>query len=273
MSKSTAVSAHQKQLHDDVQAAVKSIMAAPTALKTSDYSKVLTSTLAATQKSVKIQIASGDLTTLKQSGYKLCFAKKVGTEAYNVVWQSYVAYLSNSTFSWTPQYQLFGSNSFQANVQVDVSTNIVNIGLGQQSVLDTLRPAGFGDERWTRYVYYPDKQLRSHSPGHQPIVHRHRWQTGQHADLRGFQSDRHRIHGVDPGRNHLGVVRAERADQHHVQYLALSIRRNRPDLRQQCHPPLLRRQLDRRVTRHPGRPCGCPAFSSVTVAPGEIPGQ
>ena len=136
MSKSIAVSEHQQTLHDNVQAAVKSLLAAPTALKSTDYSKVLTSTLAATQKSVKIQIAAGDLTTLKQSGYKLCFAKKVGNEAFNVVWQSYVQYLSNNTFSWTPQYQLFGSNTFQANVQVEVSTNIVTIGLGQQSILD-----------------------------------------------------------------------------------------------------------------------------------------
>jgi len=137
MSQSSAASKQSQQLHKDVQEAFKSFQSvAPTALKTTDYSKVLTSTLAATQKSVKIQIASADLTLLKQSGYKLCFAKKVGNEAYNVVWQSYVQYLSNSTFSWTPQYQLFGANSFQANVQVDVSTNLVNIGLGQQSILD-----------------------------------------------------------------------------------------------------------------------------------------
>ncbi|WP_095132621.1 hypothetical protein [Pseudomonas sp. Irchel s3h14] len=137
MSQSSAVSKQSQQLHKDVQEAFKSFQSvAPTALKTTDYSKVLTSTLAATLKSVKIQIAAADLTLLKQSGYKLCFAKKVGNEAYNVVWQSYVQYLSNSTFSWTPQYQLFGANSFQANVQVDVSTNLVNIGLGQQSILD-----------------------------------------------------------------------------------------------------------------------------------------
>ncbi|RON50154.1 hypothetical protein [Pseudomonas frederiksbergensis] len=135
MSKSSAAS-NQQALHDDVQAAVKSLLAAPTALKTTDYSKVLTSTLAATQKTVSIQIDSADLTTLKQNGYKLCFAKKVGTEAYNVVWQSYVQYLSFNDFSWTPQYQLFGTNQFQANVTVRASTNTINIGLGQQSILD-----------------------------------------------------------------------------------------------------------------------------------------
>ncbi|MGW8466145.1 hypothetical protein [Pseudomonas sp. CLCA07] len=135
MSKLAAVSSKSLQLQNDVQEAVKSILGASTALKTTDYSKVLTSTLAATQKSVTIEIAAEDLTLLKKSGYKLCFAKKVGTEDYNVVWQSYVQYLSSNDFSWTPQYQLFGSNNFQANVAVKVSTNIVNIGLGQKSVL------------------------------------------------------------------------------------------------------------------------------------------
>jgi hypothetical protein len=135
MSKSIAVSQQSQQLHNDVQEAVKSIMGA-TQLKTADYNKVLRSTLAAVQKVVTIEIAPGDLSLLKKSGYKLCFAKKVGTEDYNVVWQSYDAYLSNNEFSWTPQYQLFASNVFKENVQVNVSTNIVNIGLGQTSTLD-----------------------------------------------------------------------------------------------------------------------------------------
>lgn len=135
MSKSIAVSQHSQQLQDDVQEAVKSILGATKALSPADYGKVLRSTLAATQKTVTIEIAAGDLTQLKKSGYKLCFAKKVGTEDYNVVWQSYDKYLSNNEFSWTPQYQLFASNVFKENVQVNVSTNIVNIGLGQTSIL------------------------------------------------------------------------------------------------------------------------------------------
>jgi hypothetical protein len=136
MSKSIAVSQQSQQLHNDVQDAVKSILGATKALTPTDYGKVLRSTLAAVQKSVTIEIAAGDLTLLKKSGYKLCFAKKVGDEDYNVVWQSYDAYLSNNEFSWTPQYQLFASNVFKENVQVKVSTNIVNIGLGQTSILD-----------------------------------------------------------------------------------------------------------------------------------------
>ena len=99
MSKSSAVSL---QLQNDVQEAVKSILGATKALTTADYGKVLTSTLAATQKIVTIEIADADLTLLKKSGYKLCFAKKVGTADYNVVWQSYVQYLSNNEFGCNP---------------------------------------------------------------------------------------------------------------------------------------------------------------------------
>lgn len=135
MSQSNAVSQQRQQLHDEVQEAVKSIMGA-TQLKSADYGRVLRSALAAAQKTVTIEIAPGDLTLLKKSGYKLCFAKKVGTADYNVVWQSYVAYLSNNEFSWTPLYQMFASNVFKENIQVKVSTNIVNIGLGQTSTLD-----------------------------------------------------------------------------------------------------------------------------------------
>ncbi|AWM91660.1 hypothetical protein DJ564_12900 [Pseudomonas sp. 31-12] len=137
MSKSTAVSNRSQQLQNDVQEAVQAILGATTALSPADYGKVLRSTLAATQKVVTIEIADADLKMLKQSKYKLCFAKKVGTEDYNVVWQSYDAYLSNNDFSWTPQYQLFASNVFKDNVTVKASTKPVDIGLGQTAILDS----------------------------------------------------------------------------------------------------------------------------------------
>ncbi|MDN7177150.1 hypothetical protein M0D69_03815 [Caballeronia sp. SEWSISQ10-4 2] len=98
---------------------------------------VFQAALAAVQKIVRIEIALEDLKTLKTAKYKLCFAKKVAEGDYNVVWQSSDLYLATNTFSWTPQYQLFGSNTFQSNIQVDVSTNIVDIGLGETSVLDS----------------------------------------------------------------------------------------------------------------------------------------
>jgi hypothetical protein len=52
------------------------------------------SILLAAQKEVSIDIDLDDLKDLKASNCRLCFAKKVGTEAYNVVWQSYDKYLS-----------------------------------------------------------------------------------------------------------------------------------------------------------------------------------
>lgn len=96
----------------------------------------LRTALAASSKEVTIKITEEDLRVLKSSDYKLCFAKKVADAAYNVVWQSYSKYLSNNQFSWTPQYQLFGSNTFKDEVQVKVTTNVVSIGLGEESILD-----------------------------------------------------------------------------------------------------------------------------------------
>jgi hypothetical protein len=100
-------------------------------------SLALRSAVLATEKTVNIEIDPNDLTTLKNAGYRLCFAKKVGNADYNVVWQSYTKYLVYNSFSWTPQYQLFGSNYFKDNVTVRVSTNLVQIGLGETSTLDS----------------------------------------------------------------------------------------------------------------------------------------
>jgi len=96
----------------------------------------LQAALNATKKSVKIEIAQDDLRTLKDGVYKLCFAKKVAEGNYNVVWQSYDDYSVTNAFSWTPQYQLFGSNHFKENVEVEVTTNVVDIGIGEESTLD-----------------------------------------------------------------------------------------------------------------------------------------
>ncbi|WP_434443415.1 hypothetical protein [Lentzea sp. E54] len=86
-------------------------------------------------KTVDIQIAPEDLKTLKESGYQLCFAKKVN-DTYNVVWQSASEYLVDNSFSWQPLYELFGSNKFEGDVSVHVATNRVSIGLGDEATLD-----------------------------------------------------------------------------------------------------------------------------------------
>jgi len=98
--------------------------------------QILNEALEATTKNLTIEIAEEDLKTLKQNNYKLCFAKKVGNNDYNVVWQSSDGYLINNEFSWTPQYQIFGSNTFQDSVTVEASTGPKGIGLGEQITLD-----------------------------------------------------------------------------------------------------------------------------------------
>jgi hypothetical protein len=100
------------------------------------------------KKAITIQIAPDDLETLKGSKYKLCFAKKVKGAKYNVVWQSYGNYLANNQFSWTPEYQIFGSNQFQNKNQVQVSTNLLAIEMGEKIILDSdgnLKPPSKGD--------------------------------------------------------------------------------------------------------------------------------
>lgn len=120
---------------DALQTSLITLSGKPVVSQT-DYAHALNALLKATRKSVKIQIAPADLETLKKAKYKLCFAKKVGDNDYNVVWQAYGKYVFTSNFSWVPQYQLFGANSFSSSVQVDVTTNMVDIGLGETSILN-----------------------------------------------------------------------------------------------------------------------------------------
>lgn len=100
-----------------------------------DLYQNFTLALTGATKTVTVEVDSNILKTLKDSGYSLCFAKKVG-DTYNVVWSSSTGFLSNNDFSWQPQYQLFGTNTFQAAVVVKATTNTQNIQLGQISVLD-----------------------------------------------------------------------------------------------------------------------------------------
>ena len=90
----------------------------------------------AARKSVNVEINTKDLIRLKDSGYRMCFAKKVGTEDYNVIWQSYNDFSENNNFSWTPEYQVFRTDNFEAEVTVKVSSNPKDIGLGDYTVID-----------------------------------------------------------------------------------------------------------------------------------------
>ncbi|NEO55646.1 MAG: hypothetical protein F6K54_22790 [Okeania sp. SIO3B5] len=84
----------------------------------------------AVTKVVNINIKEEDLEKLKLAGYTLCFAKNV-RDQYNVVWSSSTDYLPTNNFTWTPQYEIFGSNEFIKGVKVKVSTGPKAMELGQ----------------------------------------------------------------------------------------------------------------------------------------------
>jgi hypothetical protein len=90
------------------------------------------------KKTVIIQIDPEDLRNLKQSGYRLCIAKQVDSDPFNVIWQAYADYLPNNSFSWVPSFELFGCNVFAPKTPVKITTNSVPIAFGQQSTLDSI---------------------------------------------------------------------------------------------------------------------------------------
>lgn len=90
----------------------------------------------AARKTLTIEISDADLTTLKKSNYKLCFAKKVNEGEYNVVWETYQYYSTYVDFCWEPSYQIFACKQFTEDMQVKVQTKTVSIGLNQTCRLD-----------------------------------------------------------------------------------------------------------------------------------------
>jgi hypothetical protein len=89
----------------------------------------------AANKDINIEISAEDFRVLKDAGYSLCIAKKLG-DSYNVVWNASLNYLMFNTFSYTPIYQLFGITFFQSNVTVRASTNLQHCGLGETCMLN-----------------------------------------------------------------------------------------------------------------------------------------
>lgn len=90
----------------------------------------------AAQKKVSIHLDDEVIRSLKENAYKLCFAKKVGDEDYNVIWQSFLGYENYNNFSWLPSYQIFTANELRENVEVEVRSKMVPIGLGETVVRD-----------------------------------------------------------------------------------------------------------------------------------------
>lgn len=119
----------------------------------SDYlqnTKQLKTLLGATEKSITVKVDPDELRALKDSGYALCFAKKVGDNAYNVIWKSMNKFLANNKFTWTPVYEISGTNTFEDSVKVETTTNTQVIGLGERTIIDNVgllsAPVTGGDE-------------------------------------------------------------------------------------------------------------------------------
>lgn len=96
----------------------------------------LKSAVGAATKEINIRIAPDDIKKLMDNQYRMCFAKKIGDAAYNVIWQSYKNFSENNTFSWTPQYQVFRTDTFQAGITVKTSSNPKTIGLGEKTTIN-----------------------------------------------------------------------------------------------------------------------------------------
>ena len=94
---------------------------------------------AAAKKTVTVEIATNDIKTLRENGYALCVAKKVEGAAYaeyDVVWQAYGRYFASNEFSWTPQFQVFGSIRFMPPQSVEINTQLADMRLGEQITLE-----------------------------------------------------------------------------------------------------------------------------------------
>lgn len=86
------------------------------------------------EKQVIVELSKNTLESLKKAGYSLCFAKNVnGT--YNVIWKASKQYLGKTTFSWKPEYAVFGTNTYKNSIKVQADTNIENAELGQKCTL------------------------------------------------------------------------------------------------------------------------------------------
>jgi len=89
-----------------------------------------------TLKTLIVEITSDDLITLQGEGLKLNIAIKVNN-TFDVVWQSISNYESSNTYQWSQKFQVFASNEFQEDVTVEIQTNLVNVELGQEVILDS----------------------------------------------------------------------------------------------------------------------------------------
>jgi len=94
-----------------------------------------------TIKNLIVEIDDEDLVFLKEAGLELNIAIKVNN-TFNVVWYSDSDYLEINKYQWSPTFELYGSNDFQAGSTVEMQTNTVSTELGQEATLDSAGDLG-----------------------------------------------------------------------------------------------------------------------------------
>ncbi len=96
-------------------------------------------------KTLNVEIASEDLVNLQNAGVELNIAIRVNN-TFDVVWRSISNYGESNNYQWSPIFQVFASNEFTDGVTVQISTNVVNVALGQEVTLDAAGVLGFVSE-------------------------------------------------------------------------------------------------------------------------------
>ena len=87
------------------------------------------------EKSLVIHIADQDLSTLKNAGYVLCFAKRSKDKPYNIVWVADAEYGTCSQLSWEPRFVFFLAAEFADLKKIFITAQSVPLTLGQECTL------------------------------------------------------------------------------------------------------------------------------------------
>eukprot|EP00898_Chlorokybus_atmophyticus_P007336 jgi/Chlat1/7603/Chrsp64S07095 len=86
-------------------------------------------------KSLTVAISDKMLDTLKDGGYRLCIAKKLGDKDFNVIWLGMDDLLNSNLFEWQDSFQVFGQESFTSGALVRATTDVQDIQPGMTCVL------------------------------------------------------------------------------------------------------------------------------------------
>ena len=88
-------------------------------------------------KKLTILINSNDIQMLQDSGFNLNISVKVNG-IFNVVWFSDPDFQDENDYSWSQDFELFGTNTFEDDALAEADTNLLNISPGQSATLNSM---------------------------------------------------------------------------------------------------------------------------------------